>query len=97
MSAAPPRLTLTTDTRVDVGHWFRRGRVLLTVWPGRVELFAAGKRPYREELPVGELTGSFYNFLTGELVLTKGRRFKLAPLEAQRVLEQIKGKEVSHA
>src|SRR5207244_9944251 len=97
MSDETPILTLETGTRVDVGQWFRGGRVSLACFPGRVVLSAPGKRPYREEIPAAELGDSFYNFLMGELVLTKGCRLKLEPLEAQKILEQIKGKEVSHA
>ena len=97
MSDETPILTLATDTKVDVGQWFRSGRVQIACYAGRVVLSAPGKRPYREEIPATELGKSFYNFLTGELVLMTGCRLKLAPLEAQKVLELIKGKEVSHA
>lgn len=92
-----PALVLATDTKVDVGQWLRRGRVSVACFAGRVVVFAAGRRPYAEEFPVAQLTGSFYNFLTGELVLAKNCRLKLAPLDAHKVLEQLKGKEVSHA
>ena len=97
-----PGVLLPTATRVDVGQWFRNGRVWAACLTGRVAVFAAGKRPYAEEIPVAELGKSFYNFLTGELALApapaaKVRRLKLAPLDANKILEQINRKELSHA
>lgn len=97
-----PAVVLPTGTTVDVGQWFRNGRVWIACFAGRVAVFAAGKRPHTEEIPVAELGKSFYNFLTGELALApapaaKVCRLKLAPLAANKVLEQINRKEVSHA
>ena len=97
-----PVLVLATATRVDLGQWFRGGQAWVACFPDRVALVAAGKRPHRETIPVAELGKSFYNFLTGELALAPApaaqlRRLKIAPLEAQKILEQINRKEVSHA
>ena len=97
----PPLLRLRTATTVDVGQWFRSGRVCVGVWPDRVALFASGRRPYREVVARSELRGSLYNFLTGELALataaTAVRRLKLAPREAYQVLSHINRKESVHA
>ena len=97
-----PIVLLKTSSTMDVGQWFLNGRVWIACFAERVVMFAAGKRPYAEEIPVAELAKSFYNFLTGELALApalaaKVRRVKLAPLDANIILEQINRKEVSHA
>ena len=97
-----PIVVLETGTTADVGQWFCNGRAWLACFAGRVAVFAAGKRPYCEEIPRAELGQSFYNFLTGELALAPApaaqlRQFKIPPLEAQQILEQINRKEVSHA
>ena len=95
-----PAVLLATDTRVDVGQWFRSGRVWVAGLAERVVVLAAGPRAHCEVLPRPELGKSFYNFLTGELVLAPApaatvHRFKMAPLAAQQLLEQINRKEVS--
>ena len=96
-----PALLLKTGTKADVGQWFRRGRVWVGCFPGRLVLFATGRRPYGERLECAQLGQSLYNFLTGELALAPAtpavRRLKLAPIEAQRVLAHISGKESRHA
>ena len=97
-----PVVLLPSGTTVDVGHWFRNGRVWIACFAGRLAVFAAGKCPHAEEIPVAELEKSFYNFLTGELALAPAptarvRRLKLAPVDANKILEQINRKEVSHA
>ena len=96
-----PALVLRSGTTVDVGQWFRSGRVWVACLPGRVALFARGRTPYRELIEVARLDQSFYNFLTGELALAPAvptvRRVQLTPVEAQQVLRHITGKEPSHA
>ena len=97
-----PAVLLATGTPVDVGLWFRQRRAWIACFTGRVAVFAAGKQPQSVEIPVAELTKSFYNFLTGELVLAPApavriRRLKLTPVDGSRILEQINQKEVSHA
>ena len=96
-----PALLLPSGTTVDVGQWFRGGRVWVACVPGRVALFAHGGTPYRELIAVAELDQSFYNFLTGELALAPAvptvRRVKLSPVEAQQVLSHINRKDPSHA
>ena len=97
----PLLVVLETGTTVDVGQWFRNGRVWIACFAGRVAVFADGKRPYVEEIPVAELGKSFYNFLTGELALAPApvarlRRLKFAPVAANKILEQINRKDVSH-
>ena len=97
-----PIVLLKTSSTIDVGQWFWNGRIWIACFAERVAVFAAGKRPYTEEIPVVKLEKSFYNFLTGELALApalaaKVRRVKLAPLDANKALEQINRKEVSHA
>ncbi|MEI8314309.1 MAG: hypothetical protein WCG79_02545 [Verrucomicrobiota bacterium] len=96
-----PAVVLESGTTVDVGQWFQNGRVWIACFAGRVAVFADGKRPHSEEIPVAELAKSFYNFLTGELALAPAplarvRRLQFAPLDANKILEQINRKETSH-
>jgi len=91
-----------TRTRVDVGEWFRRGRVHLCALAGHVALFAAGKRPYVERIPFRSLRESRYNHVTGELVLSPAddvrvRGLKMSPLDGYQVLAQIYHKDEDHA
>ena len=83
-------------TQTDVGMWVRGGRVLACPRDGTLLLLAHGNIPYRESVPFAELGESRYNHVTGALVLAPAegvriRDLKLPPLEADVLLETIKG------
>jgi hypothetical protein len=83
-----------TQTKVDVGAWFRKGRVCICVLAGEAVIFAKGKRPYVERIRLGRLRESKYNHVTGELTLapesaTQVRGLKLPPLEGLQIIAQI--------
>jgi hypothetical protein len=85
-----------TGTRVDTGGWGLNPRLRAAVVAGEVVLFAPGKRPFVEKLPVTALGASAYNHVTGELVLASAdgkRRLKLPPVEGRMLLAAIQGKE----
>lgn len=90
---------IQTRSRVDVGRWFRLARLWVVCRPDEVVLWAHGPRPFLRQWRVAELTQSFYNAISGELVLTPSgpeasrMRLRLAPLEAYRILEHISGAE----
>jgi hypothetical protein len=80
-----------TGTTVDVGEWFRRGRVVGVCWGDEWVMFAVGRRPFVERIPTRALTASVYNHLVGELVLAPApearlKQLRMSPVEAGRVL-----------
>lgn len=84
-----------TRSRADVGRWFRMGRMWIVCRPGEIVLCAYGPRPLVESWPVTDLKESFYNAITGDLVLIPSseavrRRLRVSPLEAYRILEYIR-------
>jgi len=90
-TAGTPAFLAPTQTMVDVGQWFRRGRIWLAVSGDDMVLVANGKRPFVEKAPLADVASSFYNPVTGELVFRPSRvfsvdRVKLQPVEAYRVL-----------
>jgi hypothetical protein len=83
-----------TRTKVDVGAWFRKGRVCICLSAREAILFATGSRPYIERIPIQQLCESRYNHVTGELMLAPEaapgiRGLKIPPLEGLAVLAQI--------
>lgn len=94
LAGRAPSLLIRSGSRVDVGEWFGGGRLWLAAGPGVLALVAAGRRPFAERRGVDEIGGSFYNGITGELVIAPAtgrpwRRVRLAPVEAHRVLEAL--------
>jgi hypothetical protein len=94
LGASEVFVLLGTTSRVDVGGWLRGGRVWAAALADRLVLFAAGERPYCEELPYARLRGSVYNPVTGELVLAPAEearvtRLRLSPLDGYQMLAQI--------
>lgn len=96
----PARL-LRTRTRVDVGEWcnpwWGGAPLWLAIIGDEIVVFAHGKRPYVERLPMAGLGGSRYNAVTSELVLaasqaTALRRLKVPPVEGWQVVEYMTDK-----
>ena len=90
----PVFFLVKTRTRVDVGHWLRDGRLWAAALIDGLELFAPGRRPYRESVPFAQLRGSVYNPVTGELALVPAhgvrvRGLKMPPLDGYQMLAQI--------
>lgn len=100
LAAGPfPGVLYPTRSRVDVGYWFGRRRVWCGLWPDRLLLFAFGRRPFAQWLPVSELGESLYNHVTGEVILAPASgarcwRLRLAPLEGYEFLERVAKREV---
>lgn len=91
-----------TGTRVDVGHWLSTGQLWVAGAPGEVILAADGDRPYVERAPKEYFGNSFYNALTGEVVLlpaegVRQRRIRLAPVEGWELVRRIRNGEGNHA
>jgi hypothetical protein len=83
-----------TDTKVDVGYWLGRRRVWACLLERELLLFARGRRPYVERIPLAALRESRYNHVTGELVLAPTetiavKTLKVPPLAALEILAQI--------
>jgi hypothetical protein len=83
-----------TRTKVDVGAWFGKGRICICLLAGEAVLFAKGKRPYVERIPLKRLRESRYNHVTGELMLAPDAAprisgLKLPPLEGLQILAHI--------
>ena len=91
---AAVRCLLKSGTKIDVGAWFFKRRVWTCLTDREMLLFAAGKRPYLERIPLEQLGQSEYNHVTGQLVLApvQSQRvggLKLPPLAALQVLSHI--------
>jgi hypothetical protein len=88
--------SVRTGSRLDVGSWFRKVRVLACVLPGELFLVAPGICPYIDRIPFSELQESLYNHVTGEVVLApwegpRIRKLRMSPLDGSKVLEYIQG------
>ena len=90
-----PACLLRTRTRVDVGEWVNEwwggGRLWLAVLGTEVTLFAYGRRPHVERIPIAGLGASQYNAVTGELLLAKAagetlHKLRLPQLQGWQVL-----------
>ena len=80
-----------TRTRVDVGQWFGKVAVWISILENEMILFAVGRRPFAERIAFDELSESQYNHVTGEVVLAPNeasaiKSLKLPPLAALDVL-----------
>jgi len=83
-----------TATKVDVGYWLGKRRVWACLLEKELLLFARGRRPYVERIPLAELKCSRYNHVTGELVLAPietaaVKALKVPPLAALEILAYI--------
>jgi len=89
-----PEVLLRTRTRVDVGMWFRSGRVWACRMADSLVLFAQGRKSWRTRIPYASLRRSRYNHVTGELVLAprserRVNSLRIMPLEGLGVLKRI--------
>ena len=85
-----------TRTKIDVGAWFRKGRVCLCLLAGEAVIFARGKRPFVERISLERLRESRYNHVTGEMDLAPAAGaevtgLRVTPLEGLQILAQILG------
>jgi len=85
---------LKTGAKVDVGMWFRSGRVWTCELSHDLVLFAYGKISWADRISYDELRESRYNHVTGELVLSprEGRpveKLRVFPLEGLGVLNRV--------
>ena len=90
----PVTAAIRTATTVDVGEWFRRGRVVGARVADEWVMVAAGKIPFVERVAVRDLTSTVYNHIVGELVLAPApgarlRQLKMSPLDAGRALKRL--------
>ena len=97
-----PETASPCDTYVDVGRWWRKGRVWVDCTPSNLVLIATGVRPYLEAVPFDQLQDSVYNPVTGEMVLAPAegvrvQRLRMDPVAAQALLQQITGKDKTYA
>ena len=80
-----------TDTKVDVGYWLGRRRVWACLLERDLLLFARGRRPFVERIPLADLRESRYNHVTGQLILAPTetaavKALKVPPLSALEIL-----------
>lgn len=97
VGSAESRLQLQTNTRIDVGRWWRRVPVWLCVMADELVLLAVGRRKYFERISIADCPGTHYNHASGELVIEpaeelKLHRLKMPPSEALRILKILETK-----
>jgi len=103
-----PHWVLRTGTRTDTGLWWRRPRIWLGLYDDVLVLLAAGPEPLLRCLGRENLTGTTYNHVTGRLLLAQPMdklsdnpepvaALAMGPIDAQRVLRWLQGKETPHA
>ncbi len=85
---------LRTRTRVDVGMWFRKGRVWVCPMSAELVLIAEGTRSYVSRIPYDQIDHSRYNHVTGELVFAPNedlevKSLRITPLEALELLRYV--------
>ena len=83
-----------TRTRVDTGGWLGKSRVRVCLTGDELVLFAAGRRPFVERIPVPSLGESFYNHVTGEVALAPAegarvKRLRIRPVEGYALLGEL--------
>ena len=93
---------IRTRTRVDVGMWFRKGRVWACMQRTELILLAQGERPWVQRIAYESLRESRYNHVTAEVALGPGEDLPLGslrvrPLEGIELLTSIGTKETQHA
>ena len=100
LGTSPVLMVLRTATTHDTGRWFVNSTIYLLAVPDALILFTHGKRPLLRRLPVADLTGSFYNHITGSLVLDPDPDaaadlppLRIPPLDAYRILALIRWSE----
>lgn len=87
--------TWRTRTRVDVGMWYRKGRVWACPLAGELLLFAEGARPWVERIPYTDIRESKYNHVTAEIAFAPSETLtvstlRLPPLEALALLKHFR-------
>lgn len=85
---------LRTRTRVDVGMWFRKGRIWVSPMTEELVLIAEGTRPYILRIRYDEIARSRYNHVTAELVFAPNedldvKSLRMTPLEALELLRYV--------
>ena len=80
-----------TGTKVDVGHWFGKVAVWISILEDEMILLAVGRRPFSERVAFDELGKTQYNHVTGEVVLAPAeasaiKTLRLSPLVALDIL-----------
>ena len=95
---SPERISFSvrTRSRIDVGSWFRKVRVVACILPDELLLLAPGRCPYVDLIPFSEAQESLYNHVTGEVVLApwegpRIRKLRMSPLDGSKILEYIQG------
>lgn len=93
---------IRTRSRVDVGMWWRKGRVWVSMQPGELVLLAQGKSVWMERITNDALRESRYNHVTGEVALAPKedlplKTLRVKPLEGIEILKSIGTKETQHA
>jgi len=101
LSGATPRFVARTGTRVDTGYWGYRPRLWAAVTDEALHLFAPGKAPYDQAIPLADLGGSFYNHVTAAVVLAGDddqpiHTLKLDPPRGRALLQSLM-REPAHA
>jgi hypothetical protein len=84
-----------TRTRVDVGMWYRKGRVWVCPLADELLLFAEGPRPWVEHIAYSHVRESRYNHVTAEIALAPETDLPLSslrvrPLEALPLIRQFR-------
>jgi|GEM_PF-4105200 len=74
------RFSFRTGTWTDVGSWFGKRPVHLAVTGTRLLVWAMGPRPYCQAVRFSQVAGSFYNPMTGQLILAPVEDLKLNAL-----------------
>lgn len=92
---AKPRLSIRSQTRIDVGRWWWPRRVWLCVVGEDLIILAVARRRYIVRKPLADCQRSYYCHATGQLVIEPGEdltfsRFKMPPREALELLEQLR-------
>jgi len=68
LGGAPVGTLWRTRTRVDVGMWFRKGRVWACPLGHELLLVAEGERPWTQRIAYSQIRESRYNHVTAEVV-----------------------------
>ena len=84
-----------TRTRVDVGMWYRKGRVWVCPLAEELLLFAEGPRPWIERIAYSDIRESRYNHVTAEIALAPEPDLPLStlrvrPLEALALMRHFR-------
>jgi len=89
------RMWVRTSSRMDVGRWLLSARVRVAVLDDALVLIASGPRPVAQRLPFSSVCETFYNHVTGELVLAPAplarvSSLRVTPDDAVRIIRFIR-------